>query len=127
MPDSIEDIIRRIVRDEIARSKQTTVEPLVPPFDFSDVRIGMMEKCPACGRKDFSTCANTYCYMRLPIASYPGSPQHPPVYNPPGSGFVAYGREDDTTPIVPRRTGCACPPGTTSAMCPHANCPWKPQ
>lgn len=82
---NIEDRIREIVREELAKAQYA--KPAVPryePRNWEDVRVGMMEKCPTCGRKDFLTCANTHCFMRPPVVRYGAAP----VYNPPGSGLV---------------------------------------
>lgn len=125
---NIEDRIREIVREELDKREK----PLVPkyePRNWEDVRVGMMEKCPTCGRKDFLTCANTHCFMRPPVVRYGAAP----AYNPPGIGLVQLDENvpsgtavivNVTKELSVSRTGCACPPGTV-ASCPDKACPWK--
>lgn len=108
---TIEDEIRRIVREEIARQ-----QPVMPP----DFCVGVMEMCPSCGRKDFSTCANTHCYMRPPFVAYQTVPPDMATIK-----ATLYGTGAPYTPPEGKRMGCTCPPGAQTS-CPDATCPWKP-
>ena len=102
---SLEDEIRRIVREEIERAKHRvkppTEWPTHPPFDWQKAR----DTSAACqcihGDLRARSCGHEQCSIRPPTVIYSGATQ--------------------------QRTGCACPPGTTSAMCPHVTCPWKPR
>lgn len=101
---NIEERIREIVREELAKAQYA--KPVVPkyePRNWEDVRVGKMEKCPTCGRKDFSTCVNTLCLMRPSHVSYAELPPNEPNSSTfvISAGGPACGRKDASTCTTP--------------------------
>ena len=103
---TIDDIVRRIVREEIERRfPRPAPEPLQTWPDLLDRPSSCPRGCPIgtlCGASD--------CPMRAPVVTYDGVAAHelPPV-------------------VTVQRTGCTCPPTSPVSACPDPTCPWKPR
>lgn len=99
---SLEDEIRRIVREEIERGKYRMTQTVThPPFDWQ--KAGDMTpacKCILTGRLCAMTCGHEQCPIWPPTVIYSGA--------------------------VQQRMGCTCPPGSQTS-CPDVTCPWKPR
>jgi hypothetical protein len=111
---TLEEMIRQIVRDEIAKTQR----PPTAPERWRDM-FTQPEKCPL-GCPPLSACGNVACPMRAPTVMYtPNTGYGTPVDNVVGIGV---GRQSVVVPA--QRTGCACAPGV-ERVCDEATCPWK--
>lgn len=102
---TIEDMIRQIVREEIAHKfpqhRDGTAVPTHPPFDWIEPGGTTAAcKCILTGRLCATTCGYEQCSIRPPTVMYSGATQ--------------------------QRMGCTCPPGSQTS-CPDVTCPWKPR
>jgi hypothetical protein len=136
---TIEDIVRKIVREEIDRINSAPARP-VPRYEAPQQTLGCPRGCPP-----FTACGNSDCPLltrhAAPFAAAGYEVVVDPSLNEGGMRFdqTPWGkawrkqidemnadlkRRADAAP--PQRTGCTCPPGAQTS-CPDATCPWKPR
>lgn len=134
---TIEDMIRQIVREEIARQQRAPIVPRVEaPLGWVDAREDAQKRCLVCDRADFLTCGRPHCPMRPPFVAYQTLPPDMATIKATlydtgagpyerGSFTISTGGAVTYTPPEGKRMGCTCPPGAQTS-CPDATCPWKP-
>lgn len=132
---TIDDIVRRIVREEIERRfPRPAPEPLQTWRDLLDRPSSCPRGCPI-----GTLCAASDCPMRAPTVMYDPSKSLSGTSIPAvlddaiatGTGYLSTGVEDSTVVIKHldnvQRTGCTCPPTSPVSACPDPTCPWKPR
>lgn len=152
---TIEDIVRKIVREEIDRINSAPARP-VPRYEAPQQTLGCPRGCPP-----FTACGNSDCPLltrhAAPFAAAGYEVVVDPSLNEGGMRFDktpwgkawreqidemnaelakragVYGEGtmevygDGTARVIDtKRSGCTCPPGSQTS-CPDVTCPWKPR
>lgn len=120
---TIEDTIRRIVREEIERRfPQPAPEPLQTWRDL----LNGPSCCPR-GCKPGTLCGDVTCPLRVSTVMYdPSKSVSGTAYGPITAGVVGGEVVLKHLDNV-QRTGCTCPPTSPVSACPDPTCPWKPR
>lgn len=105
---SIEDEIRRIAREEIARL-------------FPQHRDGLTDVRVPCKPAVTTSCACTHGGVRHTTCGAAICPLKPDYWK----AYDADVEHLDSGQVV-KRNGCTCPPGSQTS-CPDVTCPWKPR